>query len=340
MLFRFNQVIVWLFGNFALDTKVFDKHGKIITQKTYGGSVNFASQTIQRFFTHNHIVNRIFSIGIPPFLVNQDKILFDNRFTKNDIIERSKLEYFTHFILDYSSATRKLMLEHLPTDRITFSGISTSLEHPQIAFITPIFNEVSEQLAIDLKTFFSDVFIACDPQGWCREINKDNNVIKIKEWNPSEDFLKAIAVLKLSVEDITTNYFGKELGGFLDRIFQNDVILIITAGKSGTISFFPNYQNSSLDCFFTPIFQVTEIIDTTGAGDVWLAAFTLNYHQTKDIIQSLAMATIISSLKIQTEGVDFKYIDQNALNEQISRHRNFIEKVSVKEGLSRILKIT
>ena len=332
MIVNKNQIITWLFGNFALDTKLFEKQGEKKIIKSFGGSVNFASSALLSFF--QGVICRIYSLGIPPKLLNQRDILFTNELNPEELTQRTQDQYLTHYTLDYTQPHRKLLLEHFPEEKILLP--TTTDEKPHIAMITPIYNEVSEELAVQLKNRYSDVFISCDPQGWCRIRNPITNEIIIKEWKPSDTFLDAISVVKLSIEDIQSNYSHAELVHFLQRIHHNNVILVITGGKNGTISFFPDHEEQSLVCYFTPVFEVSSIVDTTGAGDVWLAAFTIRYYMTKNIQLSLTTATIISALKIQAEGLNFKSIDSKEFEKIILTHEKTIQVLSMDEGITRV----
>ena len=332
MIVNKNQINTWLFGNFALDTKLFEKQGEKIIVKSFGGSVNFASNALLKFI--QGVNCRIYSLGIPPKLLIQKDILFTNELSPVELKQRTQDQYLTHYTLDYTKPRRRLLLEHFPEEKISLP--TTTDEKPHIAMITPIYNEVSEELAVQLKNRFSDVFIACDPQGWCRKRDPITNEIIIKEWKPSDSFLNAISVIKLSIEDIRLNYSHEELVSFIQRIHQTDVILIITGGKNGTISFFPNHFIKSLTCYFTPVDEVADVVDTTGAGDVWLAIFSVSYYTTKSIQKALATATIISSLKIQAEGLNFKLMEQEELEKKILIHEKKISEISLEIGIDQI----
>ena len=162
MIVNKNQIITWLFGNFALDTKLFEKQGEKKIIKSFGGSVNFASSALLSFF--QGVICRIYSLGIPPKLLNQRDILFTNELNPEELTQRTQDQYLTHYTLDYTQPHRKLLLEHFPEEKILLP--TTTDEKPHIAMITPIYNEVSEELAVQLKNRYSDVFISCDPQGW------------------------------------------------------------------------------------------------------------------------------------------------------------------------------
>ena len=171
---------------------------------------------------------------------------------------------------------------------------------------------------------------------WCREINKENFEVSIKEWKPSDLFLDAVSIIKMSIEDIRTNYTHHEMLAFIKRIQVNKVILIITGGEHGSISFFPKNNSELMECYYTPVKIVTNVVDTTGAGDVWLITFTLQYHLTKNIYNSLAYASIVTSLKIQSEELGFKIIDQKELQKMIQTHEKNINLISLEQGLKKV----
>ena len=321
MLFTTFPLEVFYFGNFTIDTKVVKVDGNEIVKESFGGSVNFGSHTISKFFNNIHVT--IYSIGYPEFVKKE----FGASWEKNN-------QNLTHYVLDYTGQERKLFLKYFPPR--TLSLPSTTNVIPQIIMITPIYKELSEKTVIALKKSYPNSFIACDPQGWCREKDSDSDKIILKEWFPTQEFLSAVQLIKISVEDIKKKTL-QTLTGYIKTIIDSKVILVVTGGKNGSVCFIPSQTNDFVECFYCPVKEVTNIIDTTGAGDVWLIAFTLMYYLTKNVKRSLSSASILSSLKIQSEGLHFKSISQEQLDKLIQNHEKEIIPLGINNGIDKIL---
>lgn len=85
--------------------------------------------------------------------------------------------------------------------------------------------------------------------------------------------------------------------------------LIVTIGKLGAIMSGPDIEPQMVPALSIP---TGKVVDTTGAGDTWQGAFLASYHMTNDLLKSVTVASIISSIKCSQwgfkaiEGLSFK----------------------------------
>jgi sugar/nucleoside kinase (ribokinase family) len=70
--------------------------------------------------------------------------------------------------------------------------------------------------------------------------------------------------------------------------------LIITLGERGAITSKENREIQMVPALNTPSISV---VDTTGAGDVWCGGFLAAYKLTDDLMKSVTIASILSSVK-------------------------------------------
>lgn len=77
------------------------------------------------------------------------------------------------------------------------------------------------------------------------------------------------------------------------RIIKSKM-LVVTLGELGAII---SREDGEVQMIPALRFPTEKVIDTTGAGDAWCGSFLAAYKQTGDLMKSVTMASIISSIK-------------------------------------------
>ena len=96
-------------------------------------------------------------------------------------------------------------------------------------------------------------------------------------------------VLEQSIDQVDIAYIGGDKGmiDYLANIAVNtDSLIVLTLGRDGSLAFSGNKK------FSQPALPVSNIIDTTGCGDAFQAAFTISYLQNKNIANALKAGAI------------------------------------------------
>jgi len=78
-------------------------------------------------------------------------------------------------------------------------------------------------------------------------------------------------------------------------------MLIVTLGQLGAII---KEQNTAIQMVPALNVPIKNVIDTTGAGDTWCGAFLATYKLTQDLMKSVTIASIISSIKCAGWGLE------------------------------------
>lgn len=84
---------------------------------------------------------------------------------------------------------------------------------------------------------------------------------------------------------------GKEemLGELENLSSKNEKLIVSTLGAKGSVAFFNN------EIYYQKAIEVEKIIDTTGCGDAFQAAFSIEWLKTKDVEKSLKAGSIAAS---------------------------------------------
>ena len=154
-----------------------------------------------------------------------------------------------------------------------------------IAYLCPIANEVSAEV---VHCFSENTLIGATPQGWLRQWDTNGRVAE-KRWETAKEILPYIDVLILSDEDL------RRYPDELEKYIELAPIVVLTQGAQGA-TLFQNGTQVESDAY-----PVTEI-DPTGAGDVFAAAFLINYYQNRSVEAALNFAHCVASFAVEGTG--------------------------------------
>ena len=158
----------------------------------------------------------------------------------------------------------------------------------KIVLLGPLVGEIDHTM---LDIFSPETILAVSPQGWMRKWDESGRV-RAKAWQEAQDILPRTNVLILSEED---------LGGYTERLSSYIALapmVVLTRGEHGCTIY--RKRERPLD---VPAFP-TALVDPTGAGDTFAAAFLIRYHETNDILQAARFANAAASLAIGSMGAE------------------------------------
>jgi len=175
-------------------------------------------------------------------------------------------------------------LHHLASN-LSLNLIPDVWRNPSIVHLGPIAQEVDPTLVRN----FPSALIGVTPQGWLRTFGSEGRIYPC-EWPESSFVLQKAGATVLSFEDV---------GGFEERIDEmasSSRILAVTEAAEGSRV----YWNGDVRRFRAP--QI-ELIDDTGAGDIFAAAFFVRLFVTRDPWEAARFATQLSAFSVARAGL-------------------------------------
>jgi hypothetical protein len=176
--------------------------------------------------------------------------------------------------------------------RVTAAALPLGVAHvPEdwrdapMVLLAPVLGEVDPLVA----TAFGEASLGAAAQGWLRGLGRDGVIIPTA-WTPPDFLIGRLQALFLSREDI-----GADVVGAVE-MFQRVPVGALTAGEAGAL-LFVNGERYEVRA------HPSREVDGTGAGDVFAAAFLIDYHRNGNPWDAAALAACAGALKVRAEGV-------------------------------------
>jgi sugar/nucleoside kinase (ribokinase family) len=155
-----------------------------------------------------------------------------------------------------------------------------------IVHLGPVAQEVEPALVRNFPT----ALIGVTPQGWLRGWRKDGRIFTA-EWPEASFVLERCGAAIISEEDV------KRDESRIEEMAAASRVLVVTDGDQGCRLFW----NGDVRRFRAP--EVT-IVDPTGAGDVFAAAFFVRLFITRDPWEAARFATQIAAISVTRPGME------------------------------------
>lgn len=156
----------------------------------------------------------------------------------------------------------------------------------QIVHMGPVAQEVEPTLVRN----FSNSLIGLTPQGWLRTWDEDGRIIPT-EWPEGTYVLRNSGAAVISIEDVDYDEARiEEMAGACR-------VLAVTEHADGVRLFW----NGDVRRFRPP---ATTEIDSTGAGDMFAAAFFIRLYSTRDPWEAARFATNLAAISVTRPGLE------------------------------------
>ncbi|WP_022854401.1 PfkB family carbohydrate kinase [Thermodesulfatator atlanticus] len=167
---------------------------------------------------------------------------------------------------------------------IPLGKVPEKLRKAEIIHVAPVLDEVKpEELSL-----FDTNFLVANPQGWFRRLDAQGNVIPIR---PDIDVWPQFKALVVSEEDVQADPH------VLSTLRAKAEFLVVTKGKRGATLFAPDEE------IFCQAVPAPRVIDTTGAGDIFAAAFFAMLYATGKPLIALKFAQCLASYSVGRRGL-------------------------------------
>ena len=196
-------------------------------------------------------------------------------------------EYTSTFENIYEANGRIQMLYTVAAP-ITAKQVPATLDNPSVVHLGPLTNEVEPEILYQ----FPHSIIGMTPQGWLRRWT-ENGRVYAREWPEAERYLPSADVVILSEEDLLDD-------DMLPRYRRLSQLLILTESARGCTVFMGD-EVRQISAPRVPL------VEPTGAGDVFAAAFLTQYWQNnRNPWQAAEFANFVAAQSVTQIGLDAK----------------------------------
>jgi len=215
-----------------------------------------------------------------------------------------KSQATTRFRYSYSPGGQRKQLLLSRADGIGAADVPIAWRNTPIVFLSPIVQEFDGSL---VETFSSSSFIGLIPQGWLRKWNAEG-VVSPTRWPGAERYLRAAQAAVFSLDDVGGDWrLARQYAQFAP-------LAVVTIADEGAVLF----QRGEGRRFKT---RPAQVVDATGAGDVFAAAFFLRLYEGGDPVAACRFANVMASFS--TEGVGWTAVPSRSdVEKWMSEHPN------------------
>jgi hypothetical protein len=238
---------------------------------TLGGTVSFAGLTAR-------------ALGLKVGIVTSCAADTDLSALEGIQVCRHESEFSTTFQNAYHKGRRSQIL-HRQASSLSLASVPEVWRNTAIVHLAPVAQEVDPGLARS----FPDSTLCLTPQGWLRGWDKTGH-ISVGEWPESSFVLENADLAVLSFEDVAND------ARRINELISSINVLAVTEGAAGANV----YWNGDQRHFNAPH---KKVLEETGAGDIFAAAFFIRYEVTRDPWEACRFATELASGSVTRKGL-------------------------------------
>lgn len=244
-----------------------------------GGTVTYSSLTAMRL---GHSVGMLTSADFEPLLV--DTLIGREQMRQPETpirILRVPAEATTSYVNQYDEHGRTQYVLGRASDLLPIH-LPPEWRAPKVVHLAPLAQEVDPSFL----TAFSGGLMLITPQGWMRAWDEEGKVSPIP-WAYAEAALKQADVTVFSTDDLPDPTL-------ISRYAELARVLVVTENRRGCMV----YERGKAP-FRSLAFKPARESDPTGAGDVFAAAFAIQFQRTGDARSSADFANCVASFALE-----------------------------------------
>ena len=274
-------------GHFSIDYVTYKAERKPRLKPTLGGPPTFVSLAAKKMGVEVSVISKVggdFPNEYYTWLINEGVDL--------SMLRRDKNAFTTSYMLIYDSKGERQLILNARAPAIKPAEIPDSLSS-EVIHVSPIAGEVSYKVMKRLRRHSR--LLSLDPQGFLRKFDKDGKVHLGKLDNPK--IFEEVDIFKASKSEIEAATGESDLIQAIRQIHSLGVrIVIVTRGSRSAIL----SLNEKL--YEIPTAKSKVVVDTTGAGDVFIGAFLAEYVKGEDPVWSSCVGSASASYVIEEAG--------------------------------------
>jgi HAMP domain-containing protein len=180
----------------------------------------------------------------------------------------------------------RIQVVHSVAPHLDYHLIPEPWRQAPIVHLGPVAQEVEPGMI----RHFPTALVGITPQGWLREWD-ESGLVYPSEWPEASFTLQHAGATVLGIEDVSKDE------NRIEEMASASRILVVTEGAAGARV----YWNGDVRRFRAP--PVKEV-DSTGAGDIFAAAFFVRLYLTRDPWESARFANQIAAASITRQGFE------------------------------------
>ena len=231
-----------------------------------GGTASFSGLTAARLGHNVGLVTSCASgLALDPLAGIQKWVIPSEKSTtfRNEGLGRTRVQHL------YSSATR-IRADHIPS----------AWRECQLVHFGPIAAEIDPNIV----ELFPNALVCVTPQGWYRQADEEG-LVRHVDWPEGLALLRRADVVVLSIEDLR----GDEQK--VQELAEICQLLVVTESRDGARVF----CKGEVKYFAAP---AVEMVEDTGAGDIFAACFFHRYCNTGDPWEAARFAVQLSACSV------------------------------------------
>ncbi|MHB1909507.1 MAG: PfkB family carbohydrate kinase [Nitrososphaerales archaeon] len=214
-------------------------------------------------------------------------------------------EKTTSFIIDRTFEPRKMWLtQRCKNLSLVDFKANSLLDSNKALMVGTVAGEISLPLLDRITKEFQHVYL--DSQGFVRNFSRKNGEMGLRD-GLDISALSGVNFLKADRSEICALSGSKDIGSAISQVSRFVDYIILTAGSEDV----KIYEGNKLKLKARPL--SVDVVDTTGAGDIFLSVFALADQEGEKIERSLALAVAASSISVEKVGLQKAQFEKSKL---------------------------